>query len=156
MIWNKKGFSILEALIAMSILYGGIVLSMNFMNEQTKSRTIRGKQSIQRYIAIQVTQHINANWAKYPFIKPLSPSQKVVYVGCLTKNGQLFGDYKFKLIDNFDEAVATDVCPKEKTHYEVRFFWLNPSSDEVKINLLTKYPGSAASLAVHNFKIFAK
>ena len=79
-----------------------------------------------------------------------------MYVGCLTKEGQFLGNFSFNLISNFNEAASTNICPPEKTHYEARFFWINPSQDEVRINLLTKYPGTATSMAVHNFKIFAK
>jgi prepilin-type N-terminal cleavage/methylation domain-containing protein len=154
--WNNKGFSLVEALVSMAILSIAITLSMNFMSDQTKTRDQRGKQSVQRYIAIQVTQHINSNWRFYPPIIAGNPSDKIVHIGCLTKEGQLTDDFTFKLIPNFNETIQTGICPEEKTHYEVRFFWINPQQDEVKINLLTKYPGSSGSMSVRNFKIFAK
>jgi len=153
---NEKGFSIIEAMVAMGILYGAIILSMNFLDVQNKSRDQRVKQSMQRYIVIQVTQHINANWPFYPTLKPADLSKKVVYVGCLNKDGQLMGKYHLKIIQDFNETVSTESCPITKTHYEVRFFWINALNDEIKINLLTKNTHGAGILAVHNFKIFAK
>lgn len=153
---NKKGFSIVEAMIAMGLLFGGVMLSMNFLSEQTQSRDQRVKQSIQRYIAIQVTQHINTNWSFYPTFKTVDSTWKVIYVGCLNKDGQLMGKFTLKLLQNFDERIPTNVCPISKTHYEVRFFWINALNDEIKINLLTKYPNGVNAIAVHNFKIFAK
>lgn len=158
--WNKtyqKGFSLVETMVAMALLSGAITLGMNFVGEQNKSRDSRTKQSIHRYIAIQVTQHINGNLSYYPPVAPLSTSDKIVYVGCMSKEGMLMGNkFQFHVSSSFADNVSTGICPVEGTVFEVRFYWLNPLLDEVKINLLTLQPGTNNSLAVHNFKIFAK
>lgn len=137
-----------------------ITLGMNFLSGTQKTRDQRSRQTIHRYIAIQVTQHVTGNLGFYPPIEPLTASDKIVYVGCMNKDGVLIGNkgFQFHLATSFNEANPTGVCPPEKTHYEARFFWLNPINDEVKINLLTLAPGPGAtpSLAIHNFKIFAK
>jgi prepilin-type N-terminal cleavage/methylation domain-containing protein len=158
--WSKlknSGFSLVETLIAMALLVGAISLGMNSLDQQSKSRSTRTKQTMHRYIAIQVTQHINANVATYPPIIPANTSDKIVYYGCLTKDGMLIGNkFIFKLATNFDEKVPFGQCPQDLTAYEARFYWSNSVPDEVRINLLTLQTGTAAFLAVHNFKIFAK
>lgn len=157
MLNKQSGFSLIETMVAMALLAGAVLFGMNTLDGQQKSRVVRTKQTMHRFIAIQVTQHINANIPFYPPILPGSPSDKIVYVGCMTKDGVLQGNkFIFKLAPSFDENVSTEVCPQALTAYEVRFFWLNSATDEVKINILTMAPGTSGSLAVHNFKIFAK
>ena len=158
--WNRlkcSGFSLVETLVAMGLLAAAITFGMNFIGEQGKSRGVRTKQTVHRYIAIQVTQHINSNLAFYPPIIPPTPTDKILYVGCMSKDGVLLGNkFTFKLVPSFDDHVSSAVCLPNVTAYEVRFFWLNSGSDEVLINILTLIPGTPASLAVKNFKIFAK
>lgn len=161
--WNKNsqaGFTLVETMVSMALVATIITLGMNFLSTTQKTRDQRSKQTIHRYIAIQVTQHVTGNLGFYPPVDPLNPSDKIVYVGCMNKDGVLIGNkgFRFHLATAFDEATSTGICPTDKTHYEARFFWLNPLQDEVKINLLTLAtgPGTTASLAVHNFKIFAK
>ncbi len=168
MIWNKTrqgGFTLVETMVAMLLLSVAITLGMNFIEEATKSRKNKSIQSMHRYIAIQVTQHITGNLAMYP---PIShpPLQKIVYVGCMTKEGILIGNkYSFRSLSRFTfkENKPTGFCPAINTAYEVRFFWTEAGtvngvdlSDQVKINLLTPKTGDNRSLAVHNFYIFAK
>jgi prepilin-type N-terminal cleavage/methylation domain-containing protein len=153
----QGGFTLVETMISMALLATAITFGMNFMGEQNKSRNIRTKQSIQRYIAIQVTQHINGNLSAYPPVAPVAASDKIVYVGCITKDGVLIANkFTFHVSSTFSDNVSTTICPLANTHFEVRFYWVNPSLDEVKINLLTLQPGTTNSLTVHNFKIFAK
>lgn len=159
--WNKtsqKGFTLVETMVSMALLSVAITLGMNFVSEQSKGRSTRTKQSIHRFIAIQVTQHITTNLVAYPPIAPLVASDKIVYVGCINKEGALIGNkFKFYVSSTFDDKVSTTICPAVVTFYEVRFYWIEPQlQDEVKINLLTLQPGTNNSLAVHNFKIFAK
>jgi prepilin-type N-terminal cleavage/methylation domain-containing protein len=168
MIWNKTrqgGFTLVETMVAMALLSVAVTLGMNFIGGATKSRKNRSIQSMQRYIAIQVTQHITGNLAMYPpIVHPAS--KKIVYVGCMTKEGILIGNkYSFRSlsISTFNEKNPTGLCPADKTAYEARFFWTEAGivngidlSDEVKINLLTLETGTNKSLAVHNFYIFAK
>lgn len=157
MLNNQRGFSLVETMVAMALLIGAVTFGMNALDEQQKSRGARTKQTMHRYIAIQVTQHINSNLPFYPPILPPSPADKIVYVGCMNKDGVLQnGKFLFKLIPGFDEGVSTGLCTSPFNSYEVRFFWISSGSDDVKINLLTLSPGTSQSLAVHNFKIFAK
>lgn len=156
MLNKQKGFSLIETMVAMALLAGAVLFGMNALDEQNKSRVVRTKQTMHRFIAIQVTQHINANIPFYPPVDT-GPSDKIIYVGCMTKDGVLQGNkFIFKLASSFDEAVSTALCDATLTAYEVRFFWSDPDKDEVKINILTMSPGTSQSLAVHNFKIFAK
>lgn len=175
---SQRGFTLVETLIALALLSGAITLGMNFINGQMNSRTVRAKQSMQRYIAIQVTQHINSNITFYP---PISPpgftffgipipifNPKIIYVGCFTKDGILIENkFHFNSISGlapFNEKVPIPnltYCPVGKSFYQVRFFWLPAAStsadvDSVKINIITLFAGADKSLAVHNFKIFAK
>lgn len=155
--WNNKhGFSFIEASIAMFLLSGIIIFSTGQQSIQLKSRSQRMKQSILRYLAIQVTQHINANWALFPPFVPPDPSSKVVYVGCADKNGKLINNYQLKILSNFNELVETQICDNTKTHFEIRFFWQNIDSNEVKINILTKNIDQAQSMKVHNYIIHSK
>ena len=156
--WNKNqaGFSLIEAMVSMALLAVVITLSMNFMEKQNQSRSDLTKQTLHRFIAIQVTQHITTNLPYYPPIRPPSPTSKIVYVGCLNKDGVLLSNhFKFKLASPFNERLSLSVCDLAKAHYEVRFFWVNSATGEMRINLLTYRPGKNISLAVHNFKIFA-
>jgi type II secretory pathway pseudopilin PulG len=161
MLWNKlnqKGLTLVETLVGMGLLSMAITLGMNFVSEQVKTRDTRTKQTIHRYIAIQVTQHVTNGIAYYPPIAPLNPTDKIVYVGCMTRDGVLIANtFKFVLTSNFDERVSTGKCALVDTAYEVRFFWVDANVDStVKINILTLAPGTINSLAVRNFKIFAK
>lgn len=152
-----SGFSLIETMVALALLAGAVTFGMNFINEQQKARGSRTKQTMHRYIAIQVTQHINSNLSFYPPITPSSASDKIIYVGCMSKDGVLQGNkFIFKLAPSFDEQTPTGLCTPGLTAYEVRFFWSDTVVDEVKINILTMQPNTAQSLAVHNFKIFAK
>ncbi len=155
---NQKGLTLVETLVGMGLLSMAITLGMNFVSEQMKSRDTRTKQTIHRYIAIQVTQHVTNGIAYYPPIAPINPSDKIIYVGCMTRDGVLISNsFKFFLTANFDDKVSTGKCPTVDTAYEVRFLWVDPSIDDtVKINILTLAPGTINSLAVRNFKIFAK
>lgn len=157
MLSKQAGFSLVETMVAMALLVGAVTFGMNALDEQQKSRGTRTKQTMHRYIAIQVTQHINSNLPFYPPITPTSPSDMIVYVGCMNKDGVLQnGKFLFKLIPGFDERVSTGLCTSPFNSYEVRFFWLGAGTDDVKINLLTLMAGTSEALAVHNFKIFAK
>jgi prepilin-type N-terminal cleavage/methylation domain-containing protein len=158
--WNKcseRGFSIVETMVAMALLAGAITLGMNFFGVKNKTRDTRTKQTMQRYIAIQITQHINGNLTTYPPISPPTASDKIVYVGCMNKDGVLLGNkFKFHVSSTFADDTPTTICELGSTVYEARFYWLNPLLDEVKINILTLSPGSNQSIATLNFKIFAK
>jgi prepilin-type N-terminal cleavage/methylation domain-containing protein len=163
MIWNKtrqSGFTLVETMVAMALLSVAITLGMNFISGATKARRTRTTQSMQRYIAIQVTQHITASLAFYPHINhPFT--KKIVYVGCMTKEGILIGNkYYFHSLSafTFKDKNPTGFCPAVTSAYEVRFYWTETTAkpDEVKINLLTLETGTTRSLAVHNFYIFAK
>jgi prepilin-type N-terminal cleavage/methylation domain-containing protein len=178
---SQKGFTLIETMVAMGLLSVAITLSMNFINTQLNSRKVRTIQSMHRYIAIQVTQHINTNLTFYPPISPpgfsffgipiLTFKPKIIYVGCFTKDGILienkFHFNSFSGFGAFNEQTPINglsYCPPTKSFYQVRFFWLPPDpnsstptdADSVKINIITFNPGTNKSLAVHNFKIFAK
>ena len=164
---NQRGFTLVETMVSMALLSTVIYLAMSFMNDQKKSRTDRSKQSIQRYIAVQTSQHITSNISFYPPIQTQSLSKKIIYYGCLDKNGVLLGTttYKFKEVPVFYTASnCTDPSVKSLTHYEVDFFWsprlltaLNISPpDKVTINIKTKYFGQNKSISSRNFEIFAK
>lgn len=145
-------------MVAMALLSVAITLGMNFISGATKGRSNRTTQSMQRYIAIQVTQHITASLAFYPHINPLF-ARKIVYVGCMTKEGLLIGNkYYFHSLRAFRDNRPTNFCPPPKSAYEVRFYWTEAvgKPDEVKINLLTLESGTVKSMSVHNFYIFAK
>lgn len=165
-------------MIALALLSVAVTLGMNFVNSQIQSRDVRTKQNMHRYIAIQVTQHINANIAFYPPINPVGFTfmgisltlfkPKIVYIGCFTKDGMLidnrFHFNSFSGLSSFNEKTPVPnltYCPVGKSFYQVRFFWLPAAStiadvDSVKINIITLFAGADKSLAVHNFKIFAK
>ena len=147
-------------MVAMALLSVAITLGMNFISGAIKGRSNRTTQSMQRYIAIQVTQHITASLAFYPHINhPFT--RKIVYVGCMTKEGLLIGNkYYFHSLSafTFKDKNPTGFCPPPKSAYEVRFYWTEAplKPDEVKINLLTLESGTVKSMTVHNFYIFAK
>lgn len=151
-------------MVSLALLSVGVTLGMNFVGEQSKGRDTRTKQSMHRYIAIQVTQHITGNLAFFPPIEPVNSSDKIVYYGCMTKEGILINNkFTFMVMPSFDKSVSTGLCPTDKTLYEVRYYWLpmdpnaqDPNTDEVEINLLTLQQGTPKSLSVRNFKIFAK
>ena len=163
MIWsktNQRGFTLVETIVAMALLSVAITLGMNFITGATKTRSTRTTQSMQRYIAIQVTQHITSSLAFYPHINhPIF--KKIVYVGCMTKEGLLIGNkYGFHQFSSFifKDKNPTGLCLPPNSAYEVRFYRTEAplKPDEVKINLLTLESGTVKSMTVHNFYIFAK
>lgn len=162
MLNNQKGFSLVEIMVASSILAVIIFFSMNFIQNQQSSRNVRTNQSIYRYLAIQATQTMATGSAYYPPISPSKVTETIVYTGCYNGDGVLIQnakgnrEYQFMAVEGWDEGLTTNGCT-ESASYEVRFLWLNPATKEVLINILSLKKGVQGSrMAFQNFKIFAK
>ncbi len=178
--WNKSrenGFGLIEAMVSIALLSVVIYFGMGAVKDQKKSRADRSKQSIQRYIAIQVVEHITANLHLYPPLVlsssgfPISiGNKKIYYVGCLDKDGVLIGgtSYKYKEMKlllstlggpapTIPSFCSTDPLMKTKYHYEVAFEWLTPvTSNKIQITLTTRYSEKNKSLSSRKYVIFAK
>ena len=180
MMWNKSrenGFGLIEAMVSIALLSVVIYFGMGAVKDQKKSRADRSKQSIQRYIAIQVVEHITANLHLYPPLVLSSSglpfsigNKKIYYVGCLDKDGVLIGgtSYKYRELrllmlplggsaPTFPSFCSTDAVMKNKYHYEVAFEWLAPVTlNKIQITLTTRYSEKNKSLSSRKYVIFAK
>lgn len=160
---NQKGFSMIEVMVASSLLAVAIYMGMNYIQNMQNSRTTRTTQSIYRYLAIQATQQVTMGVAFYPPIIAPNPADTVLYVACFDGSGVLVPntkgnrDYQFLIFNNFkDDNESTGLCV-DKALYEVRFHWIDIPNNQILINILSLKKGVAKNrLEFQNFKIFAK
>ena len=181
MMWNKnkqEGFGLVEAMVAIALLSVVIYFAMGTVSDQKKSRADRSKQSIQRYIAIQVVEHITANLRLYPPMVRNSSFRirlpiTVYYFGCLDKDGVLIGgtSYKYReftsrpsrgsLTPRTPLFCQIDAATKDKYHYQVLFQCKPPSDNpldknRIEITLTTRYSDKNKSLSTRKYVVFAK
>lgn len=148
---NNKGFGLVESLIGLSLVTAAVYASMSLMGIQKSATKKRNTQSMYRYLAIQAASFVTANEERFP---PLSFSSAwdssrdlVIYVACYDKKGNLIqndlGTREFvfhqQSLSTLDSREASGRCPNPPggiVSYEVRFWYKNPATREVVIEIL--------------------
>ena len=140
-----------ETVIAMSLLMAAIYAGMTLMDAQKRSSKVRNIQTMYRYLAIQTASIVTGNPERFPalsFSSAWDDSRDVVmYVACYDKGGNLLPndlgtrDFVFHQMrrNELDLRQATTRCPNPPTgivSFEVRFWFNNPTTREVYIEIL--------------------
>lgn len=148
---REHGFGMIESLIGLSLVTAAIYASISLMGIQKSSNKKRTTQSMYRYLAIQAASFVTSNAERFP---PLSFSSAwdssrdiVIYVACYDKKGNLIpndlGTREFvfhqQSLDTLDSNEGSGRCPNPIggiVSYEVRFWYKNPTTREVVIEIL--------------------
>lgn len=148
---KHQGMNMVEAMIALAILMAAIYAGMTLMDAQRSSTKVRGTQSMYRYLAIQTTSIVTGSPELFPplaFSTSWDDSRDIVlYVACYDKKGDMLPndlgkrEFVFHQLrrDELDQRRATGRCPNPATgivSYEVRFWFKNPATREVVIEVL--------------------
>lgn len=147
----QNGFGMIESLIGLSLVTAAIYASMSLMGIQNSSNKTRSLQSMYRYLAIQTASFVTSNAARFPplaFSTAWDSSRDIlIYVACYDKKGSLLpndnGTREFvfhqQSLETLDSREASGRCPNPPggiVSYEVRFWYKNPATKEVVIEIL--------------------
>jgi type II secretory pathway pseudopilin PulG len=155
----------IETLVGLSLLTVAITLGMNYITVQQNARAIRKFQSTVRFLAIQATQEATLNYKFYPPIAKPDPTTQPLYVACYNAAGNTVPnlitksrDYQFYLAADYAPDKPTSACDKTIARFEARFYWLDPYTTAIKIDIfnLNYRERDSIRLLTKSFKVFAK
>lgn len=147
----QSGFTLVETMIAMAILMAAIYAGMTLLDIQRSSGKTRETQTMYRYLAIQTASIVTGYPEKFPalaFSTAWDDSRDIViYFACYDKAGNLtpndLGKREFTFHqmarDDLDSRRSSERCPSlplSTPRYEVRFWYKNPVTREVTIEIL--------------------
>lgn len=148
LIKNSSGFSLIESMVAGSILLASIFAGMRYIDNQNKQRKTFETQANERALALQVSASFVSASSKYPPLA-LSAGKKIYYIGCFNVKGQQGLNYQGKRDFAFysggmDEPVAptgtvcnADASPKADKFlkYEVQVWWSDVANREMTFKI---------------------
>jgi type II secretory pathway pseudopilin PulG len=141
LIKSQSGFSLIESMVAGSILLGAIFAGMKYLDNQTTQKKILETQANERALALQVSASLVSSSSKYPPLY-LAGGNMIYYVGCFNVKGQQGLNYQGRRDYAFysgptsePEAPTGVVCNGESSpladkfsKYEVQVWWSDVSN----------------------------